>query len=130
MAAARPVPGERSGAPAQWLLALLAGIAHTASFAPLEAWPLQILSLAGLAALARSAGPRAAAALGWWFAFGWLASGMWWLYISMHRYGGMPAPLAVLAVLLLAAALALYYALALGAWARWRGAGSRPARSA
>ncbi|MFZ5545467.1 MAG: apolipoprotein N-acyltransferase [Pseudomonadota bacterium] len=111
-------------------MALLAGIAHTASFAPLEAWPLQILSLAGLAALARSAGPRAAAALGWWFAFGWLASGMWWLYISMHRYGGMPAPLAVLAVLLLAAALALYYALALGAWARWRGAGSRPARSA
>lgn len=117
-------------APGRWLLALLAGIAHTASFAPVEAWWLQIAALAGLAALARAAAPRHAAALGWWFAFGWLASGMWWLYISMHRYGGMAAPLAALAVLLLAAALALYYALAMALWARWRGADVSPARGA
>lgn len=117
-------------APGRWLLALLAGIAHTASFAPVEAWWLQIAALAGLAALARAASPRHAAALGWWFGLGWLASGMWWLYISMHRYGGMAAPLAALAVLLLAAGLALYYALALGVWARWRGQGEAPVRAA
>jgi apolipoprotein N-acyltransferase len=117
-------------APGRWLLALLAGIAHTASFAPVEAWWLQVAALAGLAALARAASPRHAAALGWWFGLGWLASGMWWLYISMHRYGGMAAPLAALAVLLLAAGLALYYALALGLWARWRGAGEAPVRAA
>jgi apolipoprotein N-acyltransferase len=104
-------------------------VVHTAAFAPLEAWPLQILALAGLAALVRTASPRGAAALGWWFAFGWLASGMWWLYISMHRYGGMASPLAALAVLLLAAALALYYALALAVWARWRGTVGRPVRA-
>lgn len=121
----RPLSG-----PLAWLLALLAGVLHTASFAPTEAWPLEILALAALVALAAQAGPRRAAALGWWFAFGWLASGLWWLYISMHRYGGMPAPLAVLAVLLLAAGLALYYALALAVWARWRGAALRPAGAA
>lgn len=117
----------RLRAPQRWLLALLAGVVHTASFAPVEAWPLQILALAGLVGLARQARPRSAAALGWWFGFGWLASGLWWLYISMHRYGGMSAPLAALAVLLLAAGLALYYALALAAWAQWRRDDSAPA---
>ena len=49
----------------------------------------------------------------------------WWLYISMHVYGGLPGWLAALAVLLLAAALALYYALACGLWLL-----ARPALSA
>lgn len=119
----------RPAVPIRWLLALLAGVLHTASFAPTEAWPLQTLALAALAYLARDAAPRAAAALGWWFGFGWLACGMWWLYISMHRYGGMPAPLAALAVMLLASGLALYYAAALAAWARWRTVAA-PARAA
>ena len=34
----------------------------------------------------------------------------------MHLYGGLPSVLAALAVLLLAAFLALYYALACGVW--------------
>jgi apolipoprotein N-acyltransferase len=33
------------------------------------------------------------------FATAWLAGTFWWLFISMHVYGGLPAPLAVLAVL-------------------------------
>jgi apolipoprotein N-acyltransferase len=48
------------------------------------------------------------------FAFAWLAGSIWWLFISMHRYGGLPAPLAGLAVGLMAAGLALFYATA--AW--------------
>jgi apolipoprotein N-acyltransferase len=50
--------------------------------------------------------------LGWLFGLGWLAGSFWWLYISMHTYGGLPAALAVLAVLALAGALSLYYAAA------------------
>jgi len=38
----------------------------------------------------------------------------------MHRYGGLPAPLAALAVLALAAALSLYLAAACAAYASWR----------
>lgn len=100
--------------------ALLAGVAQTFSFAPFEAWWLQIAALAVLAHAAREARPARAALLGWLFGTGWLVSGLWWLYISMHSYGGMAAWLAALAVLALAAALALYYAGALALWARLR----------
>ena len=50
----------------------------------------------------------------WVFATAWLASTFWWLFVSMHTYGGLPAWLAALAVLALAGLLALYYALAAG----------------
>lgn len=100
--------------------ALLAGVAHTFSFAPFEAWWLQIAALAVLVATAAQAAPGRAALLGWLFGTGWLVSGLWWLYISMHDFGGMPAWLATLAVLALAALLALYYAVALALWARLR----------
>jgi apolipoprotein N-acyltransferase len=118
---------------------LLAGLAQAASIAlpgsgqPL--WWLQILSLsvlvwqlngcAGhLASWSSSTwsdaerrppwqtGWRGAAWLGWVFATAWLSGSFWWLFISMHTYGGLPAVLAVLAVLALAGALSLYYAAA------------------
>ena len=66
----------------------------------------------GACAAPRRAAPRW---LGWCFGTAWLAAGIWWLFISMHRYGGLPAWLAVLAVLALAALLSLYLALAHGA---------------
>lgn len=107
-------------------LALLAGILHTAAFAPLEWWWLQIAALALVAWPLRSA-PTAArgAALGVAFGLGWFASGLWWLFISMHRYGGLPSVVAALAVALLALALSLYTAAAFAAFVRWRP--SRPA---
>lgn len=48
----------------------------------------------------------------WVFSLAWLIGSMWWLFISMNTFGGMPAPLAALAVFLLAAGLALFYAIA------------------
>lgn len=112
------------------LAALLAGLAQTASFAPTHLWWLQILSLALLALLCRDAAPRRAALLGGAFGAAWLAAGLWWLYISMHDFGHLPASLAGGAVLLLALFLCLYYAgaLALGAWLALRsgwGSGGR-----
>ena len=55
---------------------------------------------------------RRALWLGWLFGLGWLAGTFWWLFISMHTYGGLNPVLAVLAVLALAGLLAIYYALA------------------
>ena len=75
-------------------------------------WWLQILSLAVLVhalLLAPTAGR--AALRGWAFATAWLAATFWWLFISMHTYGGLAAPLAVAAVLALAAFLGGYYAI-------------------
>ena len=111
------------------LLALLAGVAQAVSIAtpwsgrPL--WWLQGLSLAALCALLGCQHSwRRAAAQGWAFAIAWLAGTWWWLFISMHVYGGLAAPLAVIAVLALAAFLGSYYALA--AALAWRfGQGGR-----
>ncbi len=50
------------------------------------------------------------------FAVFWLAGVFWWLHVSMHQVGGMPAPLSVAAVLLLASALGLYYVGAATLW--------------
>ncbi|GAB3647455.1 apolipoprotein N-acyltransferase [Ramlibacter alkalitolerans] len=106
---------------APFVLAALAGLLQALSLAwpgnGQPQWWLQLLSLAGLVALLRRApGWKSAALLGWVFATSWLTATFWWLFISMHVYGGLAAPLAVAAVLLLAGFLALYYALAAGLW--------------
>ena len=111
-------------------LAAAGGLLQTASFAPLNAWPLQFIGLALLVLAINGATPRRAALLAWAFAVCWLGSGMWWLFISIHRYGGVAAPLAAAAVALLAAALALYYAAAAALWARLRAKATQPARNA
>ncbi|MBV8503739.1 MAG: apolipoprotein N-acyltransferase [Paucibacter sp.] len=102
----------------RYLLALAAGALQAASFAPTDAWWLQILTLAALAALSAGQRPLHAALQGWSFGVGWMAAGLWWLYISMHDFGGLPAPFAVGAVLLLSLFLGSYYAVGVGvaAW--------------
>ncbi|HEX5286014.1 MAG TPA: apolipoprotein N-acyltransferase, partial [Polaromonas sp.] len=57
---------------------------------------------------------KRAAWMGGLFATAMLCGTFWWLFISMHEYGGLAAPLTVLAIVLLAAFLALYYAAASG----------------
>ncbi|WP_409374789.1 apolipoprotein N-acyltransferase [Verminephrobacter aporrectodeae] len=107
----------------QALVALAAGLAQAASLAwPGNGAPLWWLQLASLAVLAWLLRPGAGRALAWrrgaliggLFAMAWLAGTLWWLFISMHVYGGLPAPLAVAAVLGLAAFMASFYATAAG----------------
>jgi apolipoprotein N-acyltransferase len=97
----------------------LAGLAQALSIAwPLDGrplWWLQLLSMGALVWLlgslrAEGAGWRRAGLHAWLFSTTWLTGSFWWLFISMHTYGGLPAPLAAIAVLALAAALGLYYA--------------------
>lgn len=104
-----------------WIAAVL-GVAHTQSFAPHHWWWLQLLSMAGLAALLWNVrSTRTAAATGFAFGLGWFLSGIWWLYISMHVYGGMPAWMTLIAVVLFSAYLSLYPALAAALWQRLAG---------
>ncbi len=107
----------------------VAGLTQAASIAlpgsgQAQGW-LQILSLAvlaaGLVGIAQAEGPwsqigRRAAWFGGLFATAWLGGSFWWLYVSMHDVGGLPAPLAALAVLLLASALSLFYVAASVGW--------------
>ncbi len=107
--------------PQSALLLVLAGIAQALSLA----WPfdgglkgapqgwLQYVSLGVFAfQLDRCHTSKQAFGRAWIFAFAWLAASIWWLFISMHRYGGLSAPLAGLAVALMAAGLAMFYAIA------------------
>jgi apolipoprotein N-acyltransferase len=77
-------------------------------------WWLQWLALSTLAYTAVGAETqRHAAWLGWLFATSWLTGSFGWLFTSMHTYGGLAVPLAALAVLALAGALALFSAAAM-----------------
>jgi len=128
----RSVPAWRSGLGLfQLAIVLLAGVAHAASMA----WPfafgaglglaqgqplgwLQLLALGLLAGQLDGARSwQRGAWLGGLFATAMLCATFWWMFISMHRYGDLAAPLAALAVLLLAAFLSLYYAAACGLFA-------------
>jgi apolipoprotein N-acyltransferase len=76
-------------------------------------WWLQILSLTVLVwQLDQAQTRRKAAWLGLLFACSMQVATWWWLFISLHTYGGLAAPLAVIAITGLAAFLALYYAAA------------------
>jgi apolipoprotein N-acyltransferase len=101
-------------------IAAALGAILSLSFVHTHAWWLQFACIGLLAWGVSRVSPRRAALLGWAFGTAWLAAGTWWLYISMHRYGGLPAPLAVLAVLALAGALSLYLAAAMALVARLR----------
>lgn len=97
------------------LLALPAGALNIFAFAPVGWWPLQIITLALLFHLVLQAPTIKSATLtGWTYGFGWSVCSVYWLYISMHQYGGMPAPMAALAVALLAMLLGAFFALATG----------------
>ena len=102
--------------------ALVAGLLQAASIAApwsgQPQWWLQLMSLAALAwVLQQQVSWRRAGLLGWTFATAWLTGTYWWLFISMHVYGGLPSPLAVMAVVGLAAFLGSYYAAASAAFA-------------
>ena len=96
------------------------GALQTLALTHTWAWPLPWLAAAVLVARLDRASPGRAATLGMAFGTGWLGAAVWWLFISMHRYGGLPAPLAALAVLALALALSTYLALAGALYARLR----------
>jgi apolipoprotein N-acyltransferase len=116
-----------------WLVCLLGGALQAASIAwPLPEWALpgtvpgqpngfwQIVSLA-LLVLALQYATRVGQAVwrGWVFSTVWLTGTFWWLFISLHTYGGLPAWLAVVAVLALAGLLSIYYAVVVGFLCAW-----------
>ena len=133
---------DRAGRVALILAMVLLGLAQAASLAwwgnGQAQWWLQPIALVGLlgglhlqahrSALApahAAARPRwwrsstaRAFGLGWLFATAWLTGTVWWLFISMHTYGGLPAPLSALAVLALSGFLALYAAAACAVYHR------------
>ncbi|HEV8019215.1 MAG TPA: apolipoprotein N-acyltransferase [Steroidobacteraceae bacterium] len=101
------------------LIAFVAGALLATAFAPLNLWPFAVLAPAMLMWLWQDAAPREAARLGFWFNFATFAAGTYWLYISIHGFGGAPLWIAFALMLGLVSIMGLYHA-ALGyAVARW-----------
>lgn len=118
--------GPRRGLIGQSLLVLGAACAQVLAYSPgalglQSAWWLQAVAVVVLVGcVSRANSWRWGAWLGWLYGTGWFAVATAWLFISMHRYGGLSAGLAVLAVLALSAFLALYFAAAMAAFVAWR----------
>jgi apolipoprotein N-acyltransferase len=75
-------------------------------------WWLQLLAMGVFARSLLGAGSlKQAAWRSWVFSTAWMCGSIWWLYISMHTYGGLAPWLAAFAVLLLSSCLALFYML-------------------
>lgn len=94
------------------VVAWCAGAVNVFSFAPFGYWVIQLVTLALLFHLVLHAPTiKRSTVIGWAYGFGWLGSSIYWLYISLHDYGGMPAAVAALAVMLLALSLSILTAL-------------------
>ena len=92
-----------------FIAAFVLGAATVAGYAPFSFFPLPLFTLAALLCLwQRAAGPRAAAGIGFAFGLGLFLCGVSWVYVSLHEFGAMPAPLAAAATLLFCAYLALF----------------------
>lgn len=99
-----------SSLPPAWadVAALAGGLLLPLAFSPFNLFPLAVFSPALLFVLWRDASPGRAALRGFLYGLGMFGLGVSWVYVSMHHYGNMPAPLAGFAVLLFVAGLSLY----------------------
>jgi apolipoprotein N-acyltransferase len=80
-------------------------------FAPFYLYPCTLLALAGLFNyLSRTTTAKQAAWSAYWFGLGFFCAGVYWIYISLHDFGGMPFLMASFATFTFCAFLALFTA--------------------
>ncbi|MFT5593342.1 MAG: apolipoprotein N-acyltransferase [Oceanicoccus sp.] len=106
--------------------ALLIGALLPFSFAPYDFWPVQIVSVALLYLTLKDLTPKQALWRGWWYGLGVFASGVSWVYVSIHVYSHTPAPLAFLMTLLFVAGLAWFFAFMTYTYQKWLSAKDYP----
>ena len=92
------------------LLAAVTGACVPLGFAPFAFWWLTPLLFAGLFLLLDGQALRERMLRAFGFGFGAFVTGTYWLYISIHDFGGLAAPRLPVLVLLLILIMALYHA--------------------
>lgn len=103
----------------QPIVLLLLGVSCVLGFAPYYFYPASIFSVLGLCIFwYQSRSIKQAFKIGFIYGLGLYVVGIYWIYISLHNFGGMPAVMAGFFTFLLAAFMALFPALA-GAASKW-----------
>lgn len=87
-----------------------AGLLLPLGFAPFGAWPVTLFLPAVLMYLCEGCSPGEAARRGFCFGFAAFAAGTYWLYISIHVFGGAPVIIAFVLMLGLFVLMAAYVA--------------------
>ncbi len=96
----------------QPLLAFLLGAFAVLGFAPFYFFPATIIALIGIVYLfAKAPSAKATFMLGFQFGLGLYTVGIYWIYISLHDFGGMPWWFAGFCTFCLCAFMALFPAL-------------------
>lgn len=91
------------------LVLLLSGALSVLGFAPFYFYPASVASLIGLCYFwYLSTSPKQAAYIGFIYGLGLFGAGIYWIYISLHTFGGMPSLMAGVSTFVLAAFMALF----------------------
>ncbi len=94
------------------LLLLILGASCVLGFAPFYVYPVSLFAIAGFCLyLWQSTSTKSAAQYGFLFGLGLYGFGIYWIYICLHDFGGMPPWMAFLATFLLCAFMASFTAL-------------------
>jgi apolipoprotein N-acyltransferase len=93
------------------LAAFVLGVTLTLAFAPFKLAPLAILSPAMLFVLIFRLNSKRSALLAFIYGLGLFGSGVSWVFVSIHNFGNMAAPLAAFAVLIFVSILSGYLAI-------------------
>lgn len=102
-------------------LMFIAGAAMLFAYAPFQqGWLVPLLLTVWLLGLVRSQSAKQATITSFFFGFGWFATGVSWVFVSIDQFGGLPLIFSVLLMLLLCLYLALFPALAGWLWFRSR----------
>jgi len=89
-------------------ISVVAGAGATLAFAPYNHIWLVFVSQAVIFSLWQQLTPKRAWFSGWLYGVGLQATGISWIYYSLHLHGGTPAPFAIMLVILLACYLGIY----------------------
>ncbi|MBI5440068.1 MAG: apolipoprotein N-acyltransferase [Deltaproteobacteria bacterium] len=97
-----------------WALALWGASVSLLAFPPAGLWPLAVVGPAPLWAscVLSPAGVRRSLLRGWFYGLGFFGTLVWWIVPTVTRYGGLPLSAGAACLVLLAAYLSLYPAVA------------------
>ena len=96
----------------EYWLCFIAGLSLIFAYAPFSQWYLTLFIPAVVFHKLQFQTPKKSAKLIGFFAFGWFASGISWVHVSIDQFGGLPLVVSLSIMLLLCIYLALYPALA------------------